>query len=310
MANTRIYEILEYMPGILQRILRTVFDTSNYSIEEIRLRANQPLMLGIEGENCVVSPSGAIAREWKAGYKVTYADIRSVFHAACENSVYAYLEEIKQGFITLRGGHRVGFTGRAVVSGGVIENFREISSMNIRIAHEVLTAAEPVMKDIVVDGRVRSTLVIAPPAVGKTTMLRDITRRVSNMGFRTGVADDRGEIAAMYKGVPQNAIGYQTDVMDNAPKDLAVVLMLRSMAPQVIVTDELATAADVGAVLAAAGTGISMIASTHGARVDDVKQRSVLKPLFAAGVFEQAILLRSIRCGVQREVITDVVMLR
>lgn len=292
MEQPRILEILPYLPrGIRRQMEKTVL-SQWLEIEEIRLRANAPLTLGVCGESCFVTETGGITNHESDAYRVTQEEVQSAFLAICENSVYAHMEEIRQGFLTLKGGHRVGICGKAVVEEGKIRTFREVSSLNFRIAREVLGVADHIMDGIVQGTQVKSTLIISPPQTGKTTLLRDVTRQISNRGFKTGVADDRGELGAMYGGVLQNDLGAQTDLIDNAPKAEAISLLLRTMSPKVIVSDEIACESDVNAIRLAHGTGVSIIATTHGSSLAEVRQREVLKPLFADGVFRQAILLR------------------
>ncbi|MEG2584578.1 MAG: stage III sporulation protein AA [Oscillospiraceae bacterium] len=291
MGIDRIYEILEYMPDKMRTMLSKVFDITHDNLEEIRIRIGRPLIIKASGMSYAVSEESLLTSDFASGYIVKYLDTKAIFNAICENSVYAYLEEIKQGFITIKGGHRVGFVGDGVASNEKMENFRHISSINIRIAHQVFGVSDMVMDKIIVDKNVINTIVIAPPGVGKTTWLRDIARNISNAKFATAIADDRGELAAMYKGVPQNDIGLETDVMFGVPKPLAMVMMLRSMSPMVMISDEISTSDDVAAVLSVVGTGVNLIASSHGETLKDIMERNILQPLFTQKVFKQALIL-------------------
>ncbi len=286
--QSRIYNILNYLPIHIRELLKPVFDTTD--ITEIRLRIGCPLVVGVGKENHTVSTMRGLTDNYAQGYMVSNEDVKHTFRNVCENSIYAHLDEIRQGFVTINGGHRVGFCGRGIMDGGKIENFRDISSINIRVAHQVKGFADFVMPHISDGKRIESTLVIAPPLMGKTTLLRDMTRQISNLGIKVGLVDERGEIAALYKGEAQNDIGIHTDVIENAPKQLATLMLLRTMSPQVIVTDEVATDEEVKALLYAFGTGVTLIASTHGESLDEVKRREVLKPLFRAEVFKKAVL--------------------
>lgn len=292
MNETRITGVLPYLPReVRSKIERTV--TGDWlEIEEIRLRSGAPLSIGICGENCFLTSSGGITNHESDAYRISQEEVQSAFMSICENSVYAHMDEIRQGFITLKGGHRVGICGKAVLEEGRIRNFREVSSLNFRIAHEIIGIADSVIENIVNGTEVLSTLIISPPQTGKTTLLRDVARQVSNRGFKTGIADDRGELGAMYGGMPQNDVGAQTDIIDSAPKDEAVLMLLRTMSPKVIITDEIACKKDVEAIRLAKGTGAAIIATTHGADIEDVRSRKVLLPLFEDGVFEQAIILK------------------
>lgn len=285
--------ILRFMPrGSLYPILTKGLEECPFPAEEIRIRAGRPLSL-FAGGNIYFVHSGGISREPHDGYIVSRSIINALFKSICENSVYAYIDEIRQGFVTIKGGHRVGFTGRAICSkDNKIESFRDISSVNIRIAREFLGSAEPIIGNIINGGAVRSTLIISPPGVGKTTVLRDIARLVSNRGIKVGIADDRGEIAAMFKGVPSNDVGVNTDVIEYAPKGDGISILLRTMSPGVIITDELVTEREIFAVCCAKGSGSAIIASVHGSTFDELNQKPVFKPLLNNHVFERLILLK------------------
>lgn len=292
MKKQRISEILPYMPVNIAELLSKISSGEWFDVEEVRLRCGAPLTVGIWGESCFVTPAGGITNYESDAYTVSSEEVQTAFGRVCENSVYAHLEEIRQGFITIRGGHRVGICGKAVCDGKEIKTFREISSLNFRIAHQLIGLADGIIDKIIDGENVKSTLLIAPPQMGKTTLLRDIIRQVSDRGFKCGVADDRGELAAMYRGVPCNDIGAQTDVVDGAPKAAAVELLLRTMSPKVIASDEIASEADVEALRVAAGTGVKIIATTHGSSVEEALSRKVLQPMFEDKIFDSAILIR------------------
>ncbi len=308
--NSRLGEILNYVPKHLQTILSGTFTVSGESIQEIRVRIGRPLIVSTVTGSFAVLADGSVSPAVGGAYIVSEADLRQIFQAICENSVYAYLDDIRQGFITIKGGHRVGFVGRAVVSDGKIENFRDISSLNIRIAREIDGAANEIIGKVLSPaGNVINTLIVSPPMGGKTTVLRDLARQISDKGTKTAIIDDRGEIAALYRGVPQNDIGVQSDVIENAPKAEAVIMMLRSMSPQLMITDEIATSEDAAAIAQCFGTGVSVIGSTHGDSIDEVMSRKILKPLFGGTGFKRIILLQregtglNMRiCGSVREV--------
>lgn len=291
MNQPRVTEVLPYLPRRLRYKLEQTTLSQWLDIEELRLRANAPLTIGIWGESCFVTETGGVTNHESDACRVTAEEVQGTFLAICQNSVYSHMEEIRQGFLTLKGGHRVGICGKAVLEDGKIKTFREVSSLNFRISREILGVADGIMNRVVRDAEVISTLIISPPQTGKTTLLRDLIRQISNRGFKVGVADDRGELGAMYGGVPQNDLGAQTDLIDNAPKAEAISLLLRTMSPKVIVSDEIACVKDVEAIRLAHGTGVEIIATTHGKNLAEVKQREILKPLFSDGVFSQAILL-------------------
>lgn len=289
--SLRINEVLYYLPENLKKILSNSIKLLGDSIQEIRLRINRPLIIGSLNGNFAVLPNGNISPAIGGAYIVTLSDVRGVFQLICENSVYAYLEDIRQGFITIKGGHRVGFTGKAVCSEKYIESFKDISSINIRIAREIIGAANEIVNEVIIDDKIVNTLLISPPLAGKTTVLRDLARQISNTGFKVAIADDRGELAAMYKGIPQNDIGIQSDVIENAPKKEAISMMLRSMSPQVIISDEISNEDDAYAVEQCFGTGVAVIGSAHGESLEKITERKFLKGLIGKGGFKKVILL-------------------
>ena len=308
--NTRYNEILSYFPQNLRRMLGRGMNILEDSLQEIRIRSRLPLILGTTNGNFTITPEGELSPAVGGAYIVKESDVRQIFTAICENSVYAFMEDIKQGFVTIKGGHRVGIAGRAVNGKGGIENFREISSLNIRVAREVVGAANYIIGNIQKDSGIVNTLIVSPPMGGKTTVLRDLARQISDSGIKTALADDRGELAAIFRGVPQNDIGLQTDVIENAPKSQAVVMMLRSMSPQLIVTDKIATKEDIEAVLKCFGTGVSVIASTHGKSAEEVLKRENLRQLFSDIGFGQIIVLQKEGKGINTKILGEVTKIR
>lgn len=270
-------------------VIRYALEAANGQVDEIRLRTERPLSF-VSGSSIRYIGCDGKYIEGDAldkAYIVSRNELMGVYRAICENSVYAYIDEIRNGFVTVRGGHRIGFVGKAICdSDGRIENFRDINAVNIRIAREVKDCAKDIVNQIYCDGRVRSALVISPPSGGKTTVLRDITRILSYKGMKVGVADDRGEISAMYHGVPQNDIGINTDVVENAEKSYGIEILQRTMSPAVIVTDEVVTEREVKAICCAAGAGISIIASIHGDGFDEVLSKPICEPMFKNKVFD------------------------
>ncbi len=289
--NTRTGEILTYLPENIKKIFDVVFESQADLIQEIRLRGMKPLVIETLRGSFFVSEKGEISQVINDTYILMPDDIKSVFQIICENSVYAHLEDIKQGFITIKGGHRIGFTGKAVCDRGKIESLKDISSINIRIAREYKNCSLDFIKYIIGDGGIKSTLFISPPMCGKTTIIRDVAREISERGYKVGIADDRGEIAAMYKGIPQNDVGIHTDVIENAPKKEAISMLLRTMSPKVIISDEISNQDDSCAVMQCFGTGVKVIGSAHGNSPDDVIDKSFLKPLIGRGGFENIIVL-------------------
>ena len=288
----KLQEIIDILPESISRILNNALGLSGVNkIEEIRLRTGRPLIVDTAIGKFAVLTGGSLSPALGGAYIVTPEDINKVFMNICENSVYAYMEEIRQGFITVKGGHRIGFTGKAVMENGAVINIKEINAINIRISGEVKGCANPYINNIISDGILKNTLIVSPPGCGKTTMLRDITRLLSDNCLKVGVCDERGEIAQMYHGEPQCEIGAQTDVIIDAPKDVAIDMLLRTMSPDVIICDELTQYSECRAVSRCFGTGVKVIASIHGDGIEDIKNKEIFKDIMGGGGFTQALVL-------------------
>lgn len=302
----RLAEILNYLPDHIRQMLYKTFEITGDTVQEIRIRNRLPLIIGKQNGSFAVLPDGNISPAVGGAYIVEPSDIQKIFRAICENSVYAFSEEIRQGFITIRGGHRVGITGRAVTEGRIIETFRDISSMNIRIAKEIIGSANSIIDNVLRPNGITNTLIVAPPMGGKTTVLRDLARQISDKGIKTAIADERGEIAALFRGVPQNNVGVQTDIIENAPKAEAALMLLRTMSPQLIVTDEISTKTDADALSQCFGMGVSVVATTHGETAEEILRREFLKPLLGGAGFKQIIVLKKEGRGLGTEIIGKV----
>ncbi len=260
--------IFERLPDDLARSFRGLPERIMDGLEEIRFRVNRP----------VVAYSGG--REYEISRRneptVTRGEMEKIFSLLMDHSNYAYQEEIKSGYITLDGGHRVGICGRVITDGGKVVSIRDISSINIRRGREYRGISDGIIPYITDgSGRIRNTLLVSPPKCGKTTVLRDIVRNVSLMGNRVGVCDERSEIAGSSRGVPGFDLGPRTDVMDGCPKDIGISMLIRSMSPDVIAVDELGSSEDAAAVERAAAAGISLIATMHGKSYEDAVRSSV-----------------------------------
>ena len=223
-----------------------------------------------------------------------------IIQKICENSIYAYKEQISQGYITIKGGHRIGITGTCVIENQKISNIKYISSLNFRIAREVKGCSQKILKDIIDQehNTIYNTLIVSPPGKGKTTILRDTIRNISNgipkMNFRgkiCGVVDERGEIAAMYKGIPQNDIGIRTDVIENVSKYNGMQILIRAMGPEVIACDEIGTKEDIEAIQYAINSGVKGIFTMHGSNMTSVKSNSEINKIIESKLIEKIIFL-------------------
>lgn len=270
-------EILSFFPIYIKEKFSCVSAEKWDTAKEIRIRNNKPILI-----YCFDS-------EIQIDYVASTEDIIRLVENFSENSLYKVQNEINNGFLTIKGGHRIGIAGTSVLENGVIKNIKYISSLNIRIAHEIKGCSEKVLKYIFEnqneDNKLKNTIVISPPGCGKTTILRDMIRNLSN-GTRyikpqtIGVVDERSEIAAVYMGQAQNDIGLRTDVMDACAKSKAMKLLIRSMGPDFIATDEIGTKEDVDAILEAVSSGINLIMTCHGNSIKDIPERLLEKNIF------------------------------
>ncbi len=298
-----VRDILPMLPRELADVLGRVETRDLDQLEEIRLRADKPLMLQNYRNEWFVRADGSLADTPEKAVIVTQRDISGTLEIMSENSIYAFQEEIRNGYLTLKGGHRIGIAGRVVYDGSSIKNIKDISGLNIRLSRQVLGCAGKILK-FLIKGRseIYNTLLISPPQCGKTTLLRDIARSLGNgipgmdfKGVKVGIVDERSEIAACFKGLPQNNVGIRTDVMDGCLKSIGMTMMIRSMSPDVIITDEIGCEGDRDAVLGVLNAGVKIITSAHGYNISELKSRREVLKLLEDKVFERYIVLGNSR---------------
>ena len=275
------YETIAFFTHCLPKaVARPLNALPDGSLREIRVRAGQSIRLSTrQGETiCPCEP--------------TPQQVAQMAEALCEHALYARAEEQRSGFVTLRGGHRMGLCGRVICQGQSIRALRDISSFCIRIAGQWRGAADGLIGQLTDEnGFCRSALIVGLPGMGKTTLLRDSLRRLSEAGRRVCVVDERSEIAAMCDGLPQLEVGPCTDVLDGCGKEAGLRWLLRSLSPEVLVTDELSDTLDAQAALEAIRSGVSMLATVHGRDLDSVCGRNTLYPLIRDRAFERYAVL-------------------
>ena len=253
-------------------------------IYELRLRANAPVVACVDGRNFPLQ-----------GVDVTCEDLENIVHKAAEYAIYAVLDQIVKGFITIRGGVRIGIAGELVVEHGQVLAVKHISSLCIRVPHAVKNCAYALVPYLFGLERPLSTLIVAPPGAGKTTMLRDLARQIGQKypHLNTLLLDERGELAACYQGEPQLDVGQNCDVITGGTKAFGFENGLRSLRPDVIITDEIATADDAAMLARAVRSGVVVIASVHAADMGEVRAKPDLGILVTQGVFDRYVVLRT-----------------
>ena len=278
-------DILRYFPDNIRVVLENEIN-NNLVIEEIRIRNSKPIILKLNNSEKIIN------------YIVQTEDVLKILQSICENSIYSYQNQICEGFITIKGGHRIGITGSAVIENNKVKNINYISNLNFRIARQIIGCSNNIIKEIInkEENTIYNTLIVSPPGAGKTTLLRDIIRNLSNgteeiTGKNIGVVDERGEIAAMYKGISQNDLGIRTDIIENIKKSVGMKMLIRSMAPEIIVADEIGSKEDVQEINYAVCSGIKGIFTAHGNLLEDLKLNPAIAELIEKYIFERLIFL-------------------
>ena len=262
--------ILAYLPPNLRRYMYNINLSGAY---EIHLGTGLPLTIYFPDGRYCVNRRGMLTKNPADAVTVTRENISEALELITGASVYSVKNEICNGFVTVSGGHRIGITGSAVIRNGKISFIKDVSALNFRLAGEAIGAADKVIDSITDGVTVKNTLFVSPPGAGKTTILRDTARQLSIKGFRVSIVDERHEIAAMQGGVSAFDLGLSCDVLTGINKAEGMMMMLRSMSPEVIITDELGTAEDFRAVDKMLSCGVSVIASIHGRNLEQARLR-------------------------------------
>jgi stage III sporulation protein AA len=296
--------VMNVLPPTISRLLNRLPRDMLPDLEEIRIREGRPLEITVQGRFHFLDADGKPTRSADRAYRPDREDCRHLMDLLTNHSVYTLEEELKRGYITIAGGHRVGLSGKTVLEQGKVKHLREITSFNIRIAREVHGAARELMPKLydAGSGSIYHTLIVSPPQQGKTTLIRDIARMLSTGGFereggmpapplKVGIVDERSEIAACIKGVPSFDVGPRTDVLDGCPKAEGMMMMIRAMSPDVIVVDEIGRPEDAEAIHEALHAGIRIVATAHGHNFTDIAGRPMLKDLVNEQIFQRYVIL-------------------
>lgn len=304
------------LPLDLKKLLDGLPADVKGSLEEIRIRENRPLEISYRGGYRFVGADGGLMLHSEGSIKPTAEQCRKLLERITNYSLYAMEEELRRGYITVSGGHRIGLAGRTILDGGSVRGIRDIGGFNIRIAREVIGAAAQLLPKLIdkAHSTVGSTLILAPPQQGKTTLIRDIARslsygsqtgmeRAAIPGKKVGIVDERSEIAACVRGIPTFDVGPRTDVMDACPKAEGMMMLLRSMSPEVLIVDEIGRAEDIEAIREASHAGVSVVATAHAFDVQDAKGRPELYRLIQEGAFAHIVELKRSPDGVMHRII-------
>lgn len=266
------------------------------AVEEIRLRIHQPICIWIKGKEYFLSESGALKERKEEASLMSEREMKQLVNHICDYSLYAYENELRQGYLTVEGGHRIGIVGKAIVEQGKVKNITYISGMNIRIAHQIIGAANAVLPFLYQNETLQNCLIISPPGGGKTTLLRDIVRQVSDgntfgRGMNVCVVDERSEIGGSYLGIPQNDLGMRTDVLDACPKAEGMMMLVRAMSPKMLAIDEVGGREDIRALEQVLQCGCKVIATIHGASLQEVQEKEAFKAILEKQVFRRYVVL-------------------
>lgn len=286
MQNTaqEFIRAVRLLPPCLRAEVLNLPDNVTNGAEEIRLRVGRaPTMVLSDGEIEILPL-----------HKITPSELQLVLEIATRASAHTYADSIRMGFVTAEGGCRLGLCGTASTDENRITGIRRLSSLCIRIPREKRNCADGVFPALT-DGGFKSTIIVSPPGTGKTTLLRELIRLLSERGTRISLVDERCEVAGTFEGQPCFDVGARTDVLTGAPKGEGIYLLLRSMAPQIIAFDEITSPSDIEAAETASNCGVSLLATAHGASITDLSERALYRKLLDRRIFDKAVIIENFR---------------
>ena len=289
--NMRTKDLIKLLPVTIAKEIETS-EINFKTIQEIRVKIEKPIIIEDDmGEHML-------------SYNVTRDDMKVLTQRISNYSIYAFEEELKQGYITIEGGHRIGISGDCVIKDGSVKTIKNIYSLNMRISREIIGCGQKYIPYIISKGKILNTIIISPPKCGKTTILRDLARIISNgdknlnlNGKKVSIIDERSEIAGCYKGVPQLDVGLRTDIYDNCIKSEGIIMAIRDLSPEVVICDEIGKSVDIESLVQALNSGVNVITTIHGFSLQDLFNRPVFKELIDNNVFKRALILSN-RTGV------------
>lgn len=298
MSNIKKLDEMFYcFPNFLSMALQKLSYLDRNNLKEIRLYANQNVLLCFGVENKFLRFDGQVTSYLEDNLvKISKYDIDSIFKAFCDYSIHSYLDEISKGFITIKGGHRIGVYGTVITENKKVLSIKDISSLNIRIAREIIGCSD-ILFEKIFSNKISSTLIVGVPNSGKTTILRDIVKNFSNGKKskikKVSVIDERGEITNMYNGQTQNSLGFATDIYNLCPKEIGIEMALRAGSPDIIVCDEIGSDDDADLMLKAMLSGVKIIATTHASSIDELRCKDNIMKMLSNRIFEKIVILDS-----------------